>query len=108
MVGMAEMGTPISLDGVAVHPDCWCACLCYLHFAPKNPEDGEMYLLVPAQPGCPVQSPESSKMVVCVTALATEPLLLCYNVVIDMPKWDICSLSARKKDTKTHFSKSSR
>jgi len=22
MVGMAEMGAPISLDGVAVHPDC--------------------------------------------------------------------------------------
>jgi len=40
MVGMAEMGAPISLDGVAVHPDCWCVCLCYLHFASKNPEDG--------------------------------------------------------------------
>ena len=24
MVRMAEMGAPISLDGVAVHPDCWC------------------------------------------------------------------------------------
>jgi len=48
MVGMAEMGAPISLDGVAVHPDCWCVCLClcYLHFAVENPEDGEMYLLV--------------------------------------------------------------
>ena len=44
MVGMAEMGAPISLDGVAVHPDCWCVCLCYLHFAP---EDAEMYLLAP-------------------------------------------------------------
>jgi len=43
-VGMAEMGAPISLDGVAVHPDCWCVCLCYLHFAP---EDAEMYLLAP-------------------------------------------------------------
>ena len=32
---MAEMGAPISLDGVAVHPDCWCVCLCYLHFAPE-------------------------------------------------------------------------
>jgi len=30
------------------------------------PEDGEMYLLVPAHPGCPGQSPESRKMVVCV------------------------------------------
>jgi len=49
MVGMAEMGVPISLDGVAVYPDCWCICLCYLHFAPENPEDGEMYLLVPAR-----------------------------------------------------------
>jgi len=46
MVGMAEMETPISLDGVAVHPDCRCVCLYYLHFAPENPEDGEMYLLV--------------------------------------------------------------
>jgi len=30
------------------------------------PEDGEMYLLVQAHPGCPGQSPESHKMVVCV------------------------------------------
>jgi len=58
------MGVPISLDGVAVHPDCWCVCLSA--FAPENPEDGEMYLLVPAHPGCPGQSPESCKMVVCV------------------------------------------
>jgi len=49
MVGMAEMGAPISLDGLAVHPDCWCVCLCYLHFAPENPEDGKIYLLVPAE-----------------------------------------------------------
>jgi len=41
-------------------------CLCYLRFAPENPEDGEMYLLVPAHPGCPGQSPQSRKMVVCV------------------------------------------
>ena len=39
MVGIAEVGTPISLDGVAVHLDCWCICLCYLHFVPENPED---------------------------------------------------------------------
>ena len=32
MVGMAEMRAPISLDGVEIH------------FAPENPEDGEMYL----------------------------------------------------------------
>jgi len=68
MVGMAEVGAPISLDGVAVHPDCWCFCLCCLFFAPENPEDGEMYLLVPAHPGFPEQNPdmkESCKMVVC-------------------------------------------
>jgi len=59
------VGAPISLDGVEVHPDCWCICLCYLHFAPENPEDGKMYLLVPAHPGCPGQGPESRKMVVC-------------------------------------------
>jgi len=59
------MGAPISLDGVAVHTDYWCVCLCYLHFASENPEDGEMYLLVPAHPDCPGQSPESCKMVAC-------------------------------------------
>jgi len=64
MVGMAEVGAPISLDGVAVHPDCWCVCLCYLHFALENPEDGEMYLLLPAHLGCPRQGPQSRKMVV--------------------------------------------
>ena len=63
--GDGRGGAPISLDGVAVHLDCWCVCLCYLHFAPENQEDGEMYLLVPAHPGCPRQSPESCKMVVC-------------------------------------------
>ena len=46
------------------------ACV-YLHFAPENPEDGEMYLLVPAHPGCFGQSPESCKMVVYVTACTT-------------------------------------
>ena len=66
MAGMAEMGHQYSLDGVAVHPDSWWVCLCYLHFAPENPEDGKMYLLVPAYPGCPGQSPDSCKMVVCV------------------------------------------
>jgi len=39
--GMAEVGVPVSQDGVTVHPDCWYVCLCYLHFAPKNPEDGK-------------------------------------------------------------------
>jgi len=64
MVGMAEMGAPISLDGVAVHPYCWFVCLCYLHFAPENPDHGKMYLLVSAHLGCPGQSPERCKMVV--------------------------------------------
>ena len=63
---MVEVGAPISLDGMAVHPCCWCICLCYLHFAPENPDDGEMYLLVLAHLGCPGQSPQSHKMVVCV------------------------------------------
>jgi len=71
MVGMAEVVAPINLDGVAVNPDCWCICLSYLHFAPENPEDGEMYLLVPAHPGCPRQSSESCKMVVYVVKHAT-------------------------------------
>ena len=53
MVGMSEMEAPINLDGVAVHPDCWWVCLCYLHFASENPEDGEIYLLVQAHLGCP-------------------------------------------------------
>jgi len=66
------VAAPISLDGVAVHPDCWCICLCYLHFAPENPEDGEMYLLVPAHPDCRRQSPESRKMVVVVVVVVVE------------------------------------
>jgi len=41
MMGMAEVGAPISLHGVVVHPNCWCVCLCYLNFAPENPEDGK-------------------------------------------------------------------
>jgi len=61
MVGMVQVRAPISLDGVAVDPDCWRICLCYLHFAPENPEGGKMYLLVLAHPGCPGHSPESHK-----------------------------------------------
>jgi len=41
MVWTAKAGAPISQDGVAVHPDCQCVCLCYLHFAPENLEDGK-------------------------------------------------------------------
>jgi len=68
-MGMVEVVAPISLDGVAVHLDCWCICLCYLHFAPENPEDGEMCLLVLAHPGFPGQSPEGQKMVVVVVKI---------------------------------------
>jgi len=48
----------------------WCVCLGYLHYAPENPGDGEMYLLVPAHPSCPGQSSESCKMVACVRVRA--------------------------------------
>ena len=71
MVEMAEVGAPISLDRVAVHPDCWCICLCYLHFAPENPEDGEMYLLVLAHLGCHGHTAESHKMVVVVVVVVS-------------------------------------
>jgi len=74
MVGMVEVGAPISLDGLAVHSDCWCICLCYLHFAPENPEGGEMYLLVLAQLGCPGQSPGSHEMVVVVILVSFSTL----------------------------------
>jgi len=66
MVGWQRWDHQLVWMGVAVHPDCWCICLCYPHFAPENPEDGKMYLLVPAHPACHRQSPESCKMVVCV------------------------------------------
>jgi len=68
-MGMAEVGAPISLDGWQSIQIVG-ASACYLHFAPENPEDSEMYLLVLAHPGCPRQSPESRKMVVhaCVRA----------------------------------------
>ena len=68
---MVEVGAPISLDGVAVHPDCWRICQCYLHFAPENPEDGKMYLLVPAHPSCPGQSQRAIKWL-CVTSYLCE------------------------------------
>jgi len=67
--GDGRGGALISLDGVAVHLDCWCICLCYLHFAPENPEDDEMYLLVLAHLGCPGHTPESRKMVVVVVVV---------------------------------------
>jgi len=72
---MPEMGVPISLVEVAVHPDCWCVCLCYLHVATENPEDSEMYLLAPAHLGCPGQSPGRCKMVVCVCILVGTTLV---------------------------------
>jgi len=39
---MAEMGAPISLDGVAQSIRIVGVSACYLHFAPENPEDGKM------------------------------------------------------------------
>ena len=81
VLGMTEMGAPISLDGVAVHPDCWCVCLCYLHFASENPEDGEMYFLVPAHLGCPGQSLESCKMVVCVCVCVCCMVVMCQPIL---------------------------
>ena len=68
MVGMLEMGAPITVDEVAFHPDCWCISMCF-HFAPENPEDGKMYLLLLAYLGCPGHSTESHKMVVVVLLL---------------------------------------
>jgi len=57
MVGLAEVGAPDSLDGVAVHLDCWCICLHYLHFAPENPEDGkqrhDIWVSPMGAPTCP-------------------------------------------------------
>jgi len=83
MVGMAEMGASICLDGVAVHLACWCICLCYLHFASENPEDGEMYLLVPAHPGYPGKSPESCKMIVCVCVILQLNMII-LNVILTL------------------------
>jgi len=51
------------------------ACVIF-NFAPENAEDSEMYLLVLAYLGCPGQSPESRKMVVCVC------VCVCVYVVI--------------------------
>jgi len=63
---MVELVAPISLDEVAVHPEWWCICLCYLHFAPENTEDDEMYFLLLAHPGYPGHSPENHKMFVTI------------------------------------------
>jgi len=73
------VGAPISVDRVAVHLDGWCICLCYFLFAPENPEDGKMYLLVLAHPGCPRQSPESHKMVLIVVGV----------IIDDQLKWSL-------------------
>ena len=82
IVGMVEVGAPVSLDGVSVHLDCWCICMCYLHFAPENPDDGEMYLLVPAHPGCAGQSPESHKMVVVIVVVVSGLFLTSLYVTV--------------------------
>jgi len=59
------MGAPVSLDG---WQSIWIvgASACVILLARENPEDGEMYLLVPAHSGCPGQSLESCKVLVCV------------------------------------------
>jgi len=58
--GMAEVGAPISQDGVAVQLDCWCICLGYLQFAPENPEDGkqryDIWVSPTACPQMPMQT----------------------------------------------------
>ena len=74
-------------NGVVVHPDCWCVCLCYFHFASENPEDGEMYLLVPAHPGYPRQSPESRKMFVCVVCERTNRQTDKLIAILRTPPW---------------------
>jgi len=52
--GVKMVGAPISLDGVAVHPDCSCVSLCYINFAPENPEDDEQrYDIWVSLRGCP-------------------------------------------------------
>jgi len=56
------------------------ASACYLHFAPENTEDGEMYLLVLAHPGCPRHTPESHKIVVVVVVYSL-PLTLLVDTV---------------------------
>jgi len=78
--GMAEVGAPISPDGVAVHLHCSYICLCYLHFVPENPEDGEMYLLVPAHPGGPGHSPESHKTVVVVVVVVVIVVVVIFGL----------------------------
>jgi len=75
--GDGRDGIPISLDGVAVHLDCWYVCLCYLHFAPENPEDGKMHLLVPAHP-VPDKVHRAVKWLCCVCVI----LILWYTDVV--------------------------
>ena len=76
---MAEVGHQLVCMGLqlAVHPYYWYVYLCYLHFAPENPEDGEVYLLVLAHEFCPKQSPQSRKMVVCVYKTSDAGYCLC-------------------------------
>jgi len=79
MAGKVEVGAPVSLDWVAVRLDCWCICLCYVHFTPENPEDGKMYLLVLAHSGCPGQGPGSHKMVVVVVVVVVVAVVVRYK-----------------------------
>jgi len=82
---MAEMGATISLDGwqsIRIVD----ASACYLHFASENPEDGKMYLLVPAHTGCPGQSPESYKMVVCVSMSLSCTIIKIFSIISENSK----------------------
>jgi len=75
MVGMAEVGAPISQDGMAVHLDCWCICLCYLHFAPENPEDGKKDMTFGITPYVPMQAGSGETKPECSTTL-------CYSTAL--------------------------
>jgi len=68
-VGMAEMGVPISLDRVAVHPDCWCICLCYLHLHQKIQKMVKCTFWYQLTRVVPDKVQRAVKMVVCVLCL---------------------------------------
>jgi len=66
-------GIKISQDGVAVHPDCWCICQCYLHFDPENPEDGkqryDIWVSPHGRPYMPIQTGGGETQLECSTTL---------------------------------------
>ena len=83
MVGMAEKGAPISLNGVAIHPDCWClpvlSSFCTRKFRRwQNVPSGT------SSPGLSGQSPESCKMVcvcACMRACVCLSVSVCLSVI---------------------------